>query len=112
MSKASVSSMLSQSCSRKCSATCVQLGVSRVWPIRLSRRATAVLCLAEGNRMRGKDRTQLFRTAAGSADEVRAGIELAAAGRYVTSNKASEPLNLLDLLEQLLAVLWRLTEGR
>ena len=40
-SKAWVSRMPSQSCSRKLSATCAQVGVSRLYSIRVNRRATA-----------------------------------------------------------------------
>jgi len=78
---------------------------------RQMRRATqsVVLNLSEGDRRRGQDRLHLFRIAAGSAAEVRAALDLAEAWGYL-SNGQAEPAR--DQLDQLLAVCWRLTEGR
>jgi len=73
------------------------------------RRATQsfVLNLAEGNRRRGQDRIHLFRVAAGSAAEVKAGLDLAVAWEYLGEAQAGPAR---DQLDQLLAVCWRLTE--
>ena len=75
------------------------------------RRATQsfVLNLAEGDRRRGQDRVHLFRVAAGSAAEVRAALDLAAAWGYLTESQAQPSQELLD---HLLALCWRLTEVR
>ena len=75
------------------------------------RRATQsiVLNLSEGDRRRGQDRLHLFRIAAGSAAEVKAALDLAEAWGYLSKGQA-EPAR--DQLDQLLAVCWRLTEGR
>ena len=66
-----------------------------------------LLNLAEGNRRRGKDRVHFFRIAAGSAAEVLAGLDIAAAWGYV-GEPAAEPAR--QLLDPLLAICWRLTE--
>ena len=73
------------------------------------RRATQsfVLNLAEGNRRRGQDRIHLFRIAAGSAAEVKAGLDLAAAWGYLGEAQTGPAREQLD---QLLALCWRLTE--
>ena len=62
--------------------------------------------LAEGNRRQGKDRTHFFRIAAGSAEETRAHLRVALAWGWVGTHQIERPLNLLD---QELAMLWRLT---
>jgi four helix bundle protein len=73
------------------------------------RRAThsIVLNLAEGNRRRGQDRLHLFRIAAGSVAETRAALELAEAWAYIDGSAVARAFSLLD---QMLAILWRLTE--
>ena len=65
------------------------------------------LQIAEGNRRRGKDRLHLFRTAAGSADEVQSSLQVAMRWHYVDAASVTEALSLCD---RLLAILWRLTE--
>ena len=64
------------------------------------------LNLAEGNRREGKDRIHLWRIAAGSADEVRTALRSARAWRLVGDRTIERSLELLD---HLLAVLWKLT---
>ena len=73
------------------------------------RRAThsLVLNLAEGNRRRGQDRVHFFRIASGSAAEILAALELAEAWAYLTDDKSAKAKYLLD---QILAILYRLTE--
>ena len=73
-----------------------------------ARRATSSvpLNLAEGRRRAGKDRIQSYRIAAGSADEVRAALLVAAAWGWLPEPALSAPLALLD---RLLALAWRLT---
>ena len=65
------------------------------------------LQIAEGNRRTGKDRLHLFRIASGSADEVRATLQVALRWRYLDADAAARALSLCD---RLLAILWRLTE--
>jgi four helix bundle protein len=73
------------------------------------RAATSVpLNLAEGNRRTGKDRTHLFRVAAGSADEVRAVLDVAEAWGYVPAKRLESARVYLD---RVLAMTWRLTHG-
>ena len=67
------------------------------------------LNLAEARKRVGRDRLHLFRVAAGSAAEVRAGLELAAAWRYVGDDAIAAGLALCD---RELAMLWRLTHPR
>jgi len=76
---------------------------------RQMRRATQsiVLNLSEGDRRQGRDRLHLFRVAAGSAAEVLAALDLAAAWGYLTEAQAAPSQQLLD---RLLAICWRLTE--
>ena len=62
--------------------------------------------LAEGNRRQGKDRLHFFRIAAGSADETRAHLRVALAWGWI---RPAEIERALDLLDQELAMLWRLT---
>jgi four helix bundle protein len=71
--------------------------------------SSAVLNLGEGNHRRGQDRLYHFRVSAGSAAEVRAGVDLAIAWDYVTKTLAEAVQHDLDALA---AVLWRLTEKR
>ena len=74
------------------------------------RRATQsfVLNLAEGSRRRGQDRVHLFRIAAGSAAEVLAALDIAVAWGYI-GEPTAEPSR--QLLDRLLGICWRLTEG-
>ena len=74
------------------------------------RAATSVpLNLAEGNRRKGGNRLQLFRIAAGSADEVRAALQVARAWGYVAEEQTEVALALLD---RVLRMLWGLTHPR
>jgi len=66
-----------------------------------------VLNLAEGNRRRGQDRSHLFRVASGSAAEIIAALELSEAWGYLSHDAVTSAESLLD---QVLAILYRLTE--
>ena len=68
--------------------------------------SSAHLNLAEGRRRIGKDRTNRYRITAGSADEVRAGLEQAEAWGCVARDRL---LPLLETCDRLLAMTWRLT---
>ena len=68
--------------------------------------ASASLNLGEGNRRNGKDRTHLFRVAAGSAEEVRASLRVAEAFGYLEAGVIAMPLARCD---RLLALAWGLT---
>ena len=72
------------------------------------RRATSSISLniAEGRRRNGKDRLHLWRVAAGSADETRAALLVADGWGYLAAEHVATAL---DLLDQLLAMLWRMT---
>jgi|GEM_PF-2088879 len=70
---------------------------------------SVALNLAEGNRRRGRDRLQLFRVAAGSADEVVTALRIAGALGSVSAGQSAPALALLD---RVLAMTWRLTRGR
>ena len=72
------------------------------------RRATASvpLNLSEGRRRVGKDRLHLWRVAAGSAQEVRATLQVAEAFGYVDGEDVGEALGLVD---RVLAMTWRMT---
>ena len=73
----------------------------------LRRAASSIsLNLAEGFRRAGKDRTQFYRIAAGSADEATAALRVALAWGYIEEATVAEALRLLD---RVLAMLWRLT---
>ena len=65
--------------------------------------------VSEGGRRMGKDRVQHFRIAAGSAAETRTAVRTAVAWGYVPERETS---GALDLLDQILAILWRLTHPR
>ena len=67
------------------------------------------LNVAEGNRRTGGDRLYHFKVAAGSADEVQAGLHNAEDFGYV---RAEELRSLYALLDRELAMLWRLTHPR
>ncbi len=69
-----------------------------------------VLNLEEGTWKSGRDRVNRYRIAAGSAAEVRAALRLAVAFAYVGQEVIREPM---EKLEQVLAILWKLTgEGK
>jgi len=68
--------------------------------------ASIALNLREGRRRVGKDRTHLWRVAAGSADEVQAALLVAEAFGYVEHAALTQPLELAD---RILAMLWRMT---
>ena len=68
--------------------------------------ASMALTLAEGWRREGKDRTHLFRTAAGSADESRTALRVADAFGYLSLARLKQPLAGLD---RVLAITWKLT---
>jgi four helix bundle protein len=72
------------------------------------RAAASSVCLnlAEGNRRLGADRKRVFRIAAGSADEVRTGLRVALAWGDLDAGAVAPALALLD---QVLAMLWKLT---
>jgi len=73
----------------------------------LRRAATSVpLNVAEGNRRAGRDRLHLFRVADGSAREVVAGLEAAAAWGYLDAAAVSPAFALAD---RVAAMLWKLT---
>ncbi len=74
----------------------------------LQRAATSVaLNLAEGRRRRAGNQRRSFEIAHGEASEVRACLDVVAAWGWVVDNEL--PLRTLD---RLLALLWRLTNGR
>ena len=66
------------------------------------------LNLAEGRERIGGDRLQLFRTAHGSATEVRAALRVASAWGYVSGPSVAPSGATLD---RLCAICWRLTRG-
>lgn len=66
------------------------------------------LNIAEGNRRSGGDRLHHFRIAAGSADELRTALRVAVAWGDLDESQISSALQLLD---RVLAMLWRLTRG-
>ena len=73
----------------------------------LRRAASSVpLNLNEGRRRVGKDRRHHYRVAAGSADEVVAGLRVAQAWGYLGDGAAAEALARLD---SVLAICWKLT---
>ena len=73
----------------------------------IRRAATSVaLNLAEGAGRSGRDRRRHYRIAAGSAEEVRVALRVAEAWGDLSPQATAEALGRLD---QLLAMLWRLT---
>jgi len=68
--------------------------------------ASVPLNLSEGRRRQGKDRLHLWRVAAGSADEVVAGLRVAEAWGHVSPDAIAPALRSCD---RVLAMLWRLT---
>ena len=73
----------------------------------LVRAATSVpQNISEGNRRSGKDRTYLFRVAAGSTAEVQSCLRSAVLLGYLDESSIEKPLEFAD---RILAMLWRLT---
>jgi len=73
----------------------------------LRRAASSVpLNLSEGRQRAGRDRTHLWRVAAGSAAEAGEALHVAVSWGYVDADAAADALATLDRLR---AVLWRLT---
>jgi four helix bundle protein len=73
----------------------------------LTRALTSVpLNLSEGRKRAGKDRTHLFRIAAGSVAEVRACLDTAEALGYLEREPLIESLALIDRMQ---AMCWGLT---
>ena len=70
--------------------------------------ASVPMNIAEGNRRAGRDRLHHFRVAAGSADEVRTGLRVAAA----LDGRVTDTTACLALLDRVLAMLWVLTNRR
>src|SRR5688572_20279238 len=66
--------------------------------------ASVPLNLREGRSRRGRDRTHLFRVAAGSAGEALAALDVAAAFGYLDDAPAARAA-----LDRVLALLWPLT---
>ncbi len=71
--------------------------------------ASMALNLSEGRRRQGRDRLHLWRIAAGSADEVVAGLRVAEAFRHV---ERSTILPALESCDRVLAITWTLTHSR
>jgi len=71
--------------------------------------ASVVLNIAEGSGRWGKDRIQHYRIAAGSAAEAKAALKLARVWGFVDEPATQRPE---ALLVRVLAMLWRLTQGR
>jgi four helix bundle protein len=71
--------------------------------------ASVVLNIAEGSGRWGKDRMQLYRIAAGSVAEAKSALELARVWGFVDESICRNPE---ALLVRVLAILWRLTQGR
>ncbi len=69
--------------------------------------SSIALNIAEGKYRHGKDRTHLYRIAAGSAGETRTALRTAMAWGYVDEAACADALRLLD---RQLALLWGLTE--
>ena len=73
----------------------------------LKRAASSVsLNIAEATRVTGGNKTQRFHTAAGSARETLAALQVATAWGYVEESKTKEPAEMLDRIG---AMLYRLT---
>jgi four helix bundle protein len=76
----------------------------------LRRAATSVtLNISEARKRLGKDRVHLWSVASGSAEEVKAALQVAQAWGYVDGPSLEEALALND---RVLAMLWRLTHRR
>ena len=63
--------------------------------------------IAEGARRVGKDRTHLWRVAAGSANEVRVALRTAVAWGDLD---AALTLRSMQLLDRVIAMLWKMTK--
>lgn len=75
----------------------------------ISRSASSVaLNIGEGEHSSGGTRRERYLSAAGSASETRTALEVAMAWGYV---RAAECAPILEKLDHLLAVLWKLTRG-
>ena len=70
---------------------------------------SAPSCVAEGSKRAGGDRLQLYRTASGSAAEIRVQILLAAAWGWLPQATADE---IAELADRLTAITWRLSHPR
>ena len=82
-------------------------GRDRALAIQLRKAASSVsLNLGEGQRRGGRDRLQLFRIASGSANEVRACLDVGVAWGWLDADRIERARELLD---RVLAMLWRLT---
>ncbi len=68
--------------------------------------ASMTLNIAEGRRRVGKDRKHLWRVALGSADEVRAALRTAVAFGDLDPYEINQSL---DLLDRVIAMLWKMT---
>ncbi len=68
--------------------------------------SSILLNVAEGERRVGRDRSHLFRIAAGSAAEVRAALHIASSWAYVTEEAVAASRSLID---RELGLLWGLT---
>ena len=68
--------------------------------------SSASLNIPEGNRREGKDRKYHFRVAAGSTDEARGVLLTSIAWNFL---KEAQTEVVLDKLDHLLAILWKLT---
>lgn len=76
----------------------------------ITRAASGIaLNLAEGSGREMGDRMQLFRTALGSAKEVKAALEVASGWGWLPTDEARQSLVILD---ELLRICWRLTHPR
>ena len=69
--------------------------------------SSVALNIAEGNRRAGLDRVHFFRIAAGSAAEVKAALEIAAAWGMIDAAPVADAE-----LDRVLAMLWKLTHRR
>ena len=75
--------------------------------LQLRRAASSVaLNINEGRRRTGKDRTHLWRVAAGSANEVKAALQVAEAWGHLDGDAI---VGALAVLDRVLAMLWRMT---
>ena len=77
--------------------------------VTLTNNQSVALNISEANRREGKDRIARFRIAAGSAAETRTALMIARAWRYVDVARAER---IDELLDRVLAMLWRLTHPR
>ena len=71
--------------------------------------SSVVLNVAEAQYSDAGNRRARFHTAAGSANETRSALELAAAWGHITPTQSQDAMLFLD---RVCAMLWRLTRGR